>query len=505
MRTRTNLLLVATAASLTINSSSIYSAGDDSSQYTVQRRTTIDESRRSIGLNEARVGEGRSRRRRRSTRRRDEDHYQSSLSKRRSLEEANSEFYDLDSLSEDEKRRLVEVTVAIMDSASIDWDGLEENFINTVISDRSRRSQQTRRSLHSGDTEKHEKDDESDNIVQQNKRAEQRFKLRQQQLRQQHHQRGRGRGRGRGKGKGGKSSKGKSSKSHSSKSSKSHSSKSSTSKSHSKSCGSHSKSGKGSNDCPESVTASPTTSPSQEPSYQPTPAGTASNAGTPQPTLSPTPQPTPTPTPAPTAVPTQPQPGLPETQLPSQLPTQPPTPFNNTNWFNYTYDEGNCPNAGTFGVPCYNNTKGRISEICDKYNRDFGSFRSCMDACAPSFCCIHDALPPPEDGPSTGTNFIAPHCNLDENCPQYTYCYIVWWKLHDTIGPALYLRLSQDDQFFDIEEEDIQEDQTGSELFTQVLLHHFDDVAQVISAGTVDGEFSAKNIFDDSTWWESTV
>jgi len=161
----------------------------------------------------------------------------------------------------------------------------------------------------------------------------------------------------------------------------------------------------------------------------------------------------------------------------------------------YEYSKGACPNAGKRGVPC---APPNLSALCNKYDRSDGSFRACLDACAPAFCCIHDA--------PRNLNPMAPNCNDDENCSQYNYCYIAWWKLHDTVGPALYLRVDQDDEFYDIEADEIQEDSSGSELFTQVLLHHFDDLEKVIEDGTVEtpgegSEFNADRIFLDENYW----
>lgn len=156
---------------------------------------------------------------------------------------------------------------------------------------------------------------------------------------------------------------------------------------------------------------------------------------------------------------------------------------------NYEYDKGNCPNAGSTGVPC---APDNLSSLCNKYDRQDGSFRSCLEACSRAFCCIHDA---PQ------INFLAPNCNTDENCAQYNYCYIAWWKLHDTVGPALFLRIDQDDDFFDVDADEIESDSTGDALFTQVLLHHFDDINDVIADGTVDNEFNADRIFLDEDYW----
>ena len=52
----------------------------------------------------------------------------------------------------------------------------------------------------------------------------------------------------------------------------------------------------------------------------------------------------------------------------------------------YAYDKGNCPDPGDVAkVPC---APDDLEQICDK-NDDAGSFRKCLEACKPSFCCIH--------------------------------------------------------------------------------------------------------------------
>jgi hypothetical protein len=54
----------------------------------------------------------------------------------------------------------------------------------------------------------------------------------------------------------------------------------------------------------------------------------------------------------------------------------------------YEYSRGNCPNSGSKGVPC---APENLPLLCNKYNRDEGSFRECLDACKPAFCCVHNA------------------------------------------------------------------------------------------------------------------
>ena len=77
--------------------------------------------------------------------------------------------------------------------------------------------------------------------------------------------------------------------------------------------------------------------------------------------------------------------------------------------------------------------------------------------------------------------------------------------MHDTIGPALFLRVEQEDDFFDVDPAEIENDSTGDELLTQVLLHHFDDIDEVIADGTLDNEFNADRIFLNEDYWEYPV
>lgn len=166
----------------------------------------------------------------------------------------------------------------------------------------------------------------------------------------------------------------------------------------------------------------------------------------------------------------------------------------------YEYSKGNCPDAGSLGVPCAPNN---LSKLCNKYDRSNGSFQKCFEACGPAFCCIHDA--------DRELNYLAPNCNTDENCAGYNWCYIAWWKMHDTVGPALFLRLEQDDEFYDVKAEDVEEDVTNDPVFNQILLHHFDDIDVIIEEGTAvnedtgDLEFNADNIFLDPEYWDTDI
>jgi hypothetical protein len=108
------------------------------------------------------------------------------------------------------------------------------------------------------------------------------------------------------------------------------------------------------------------------------------------------------------------------------------------------------------------------------------------------------------------TNSIAPNCNTDSNCAQYASCYIVWWKLHDTIGPATQLIIEQNDDFFDVPNDFIQVDLTNEEFYREMLFHHFNDANEIIRLGTVEvnstlSVFDSDSIFLNSTYWNTTI
>lgn len=107
---------------------------------------------------------------------------------------------------------------------------------------------------------------------------------------------------------------------------------------------------------------------------------------------------------------------------------------------------------------------------------------------------------------------MAPNCNTDENCSQYNWCYIAWWKLRDTIGPALYLRVEQNqDDWFDIDNKEIDGDVTNDPFFQPFFLSPFGDIDKVIEDGTeeivgedgsVTSNFNADRIFNDPEYWD---
>jgi len=105
--------------------------------------------------------------------------------------------------------------------------------------------------------------------------------------------------------------------------------------------------------------------------------------------------------------------------------------------------------GGVPDFPAYNGQCVKTSEIdcppddnslpvlCDKYNG--GNFEECFQTCKPSFCCTHD-----------GGSMKSLSCADDFNCRYWTPCYIAWWKISDTIGPATFPRLTQTDDFFNV-------------------------------------------------------
>jgi len=132
-------------------------------------------------------------------------------------------------------------------------------------------------------------------------------------------------------------------------------------------------------------------------------------------------------------------------------------------------DDGNggggsrkCPDPDSKNLPC---PPQNIGETCDKYSEK-GSFKKCLDICEQSFCCIHDSR----------SKEVAPSCaKKEDNCPLYSPCYIIWWKLHDTVGPGPYFYVTQTDDFYDAQFDDYIETEFSDELLNQVLGHHFDD------------------------------
>lgn len=122
-----------------------------------------------------------------------------------------------------------------------------------------------------------------------------------------------------------------------------------------------------------------------------------------------------------------------------------------------------CPDCNPDSpLPC---PPPEMKRICDKDNED-ANFIDCYQMCKPSFCCIHD---------STSKEY-SPSCSDEyENCFLYYPCYIIWWKLSDTIGPATYLRVEQDEEFYNVDFSYLENDWEEDTMFFQQLFgHHFD-------------------------------
>lgn len=156
----------------------------------------------------------------------------------------------------------------------------------------------------------------------------------------------------------------------------------------------------------------------------------------------------------------------------------------------YEYSKGRCPRKGSIGVPCAPNN---LDRICNKYSL-VGSFQRCIDACAPALCCIHSANPRKND--------VAPNCNRDEHCGGYNYSYIAWWKLHDTVGPASFLRLEQDDDFYDVKDDKYDANNIDDDFQGQLFYHHFNDIEPIIEEGSLNnGKFVSSEVFGNENYW----
>jgi hypothetical protein len=104
-----------------------------------------------------------------------------------------------------------------------------------------------------------------------------------------------------------------------------------------------------------------------------------------------------------------------------------------------------------------------MKRLCDKGNPD-ANFIDCYQMCKPSYCCIHDS----------GSKEYAPSCTDEyENCFLYYPCYIIWWKLADTIGPATYMRVEQDEPFYNVDFSYLTNDWEEDPPFYQQVFGHF--------------------------------
>jgi hypothetical protein len=61
--------------------------------------------------------------------------------------------------------------------------------------------------------------------------------------------------------------------------------------------------------------------------------------------------------------------------------------------------------------------------------------------------------------------------------------------------------VEQDDELYEVDATEFEGYTTGDSFFMQVLLHHFDDIEEVIADGMIDNEFNAYTIFLDKEYW----
>jgi len=125
----------------------------------------------------------------------------------------------------------------------------------------------------------------------------------------------------------------------------------------------------------------------------------------------------------------------------------------------------NCTDPTSVNLPC---PPEELPKLCDKYSSG-GNFELCFQTCKRSFCCSHDSK----------SRLLAPSCANEPNCRNYIPCYIVWWKLSDTVGPATFLRLPPVEGFFkDVDVDYIKleiNDQAKAAFYEQLFQHHKDD------------------------------
>jgi hypothetical protein len=123
-----------------------------------------------------------------------------------------------------------------------------------------------------------------------------------------------------------------------------------------------------------------------------------------------------------------------------------------------------------------------LTAYCDKYN-PLSSFDLCLTNCIVGYCCIHDS-----------DSHRAHTCKTNTNCPFYSPCYIVWWKIQDTIGPAPYLRLkaNEGERFYGtVNDDDFTKKYLKPDVnfFNQLFGHHFlNDDKLPLTDATFDNE-----------------
>ena len=104
-----------------------------------------------------------------------------------------------------------------------------------------------------------------------------------------------------------------------------------------------------------------------------------------------------------------------------------------------------------------------INEYCDMYN-PLQNFNKCFNICKPAFCCIHDSK----------SLTVSPSCSKAPNCRAYSPCYVIWWRLHDTVGPATFFR-NGGTGFVDMQyiSYQLKSNETFVKFNNQLFGHHF--------------------------------
>ena len=147
--------------------------------------------------------------------------------------------------------------------------------------------------------------------------------------------------------------------------------------------------------------------------------------------------------------------------IPTEAPTESISPSIGSSESAYPTPTGSFTRCFVSDSPDIGCPDADIGEKCDKFN-PVSSFSSCLATCIDAYCCIHDS-------PSNR----ATSCSQEKNCVFFDPCYIVWFALHDTIGPAPYIRLNQNEPFFDENAAELQQIFVDRPDFFEQMFGHF--------------------------------
>ena len=71
-----------------------------------------------------------------------------------------------------------------------------------------------------------------------------------------------------------------------------------------------------------------------------------------------------------------------------------------------------------------------------------------------------------------------------------------------TLNLQIYITIEQNDDFFDMDDGEIAGDKSGNPFWNQVILHHFDNIQNIIDyEESVNGEFNTVNVFNNPEYW----